>query len=222
MNKIKLSRIEIITKIIQSKTSKIMALRSGTTSKKNDLMSQQIANSLKMSAYLNKNTFSSATALPPEENRLNMKDIVSKGSNPVWLRKGEVDDKSYRIAQRRKYYKEQIANFKKKNKGNFANCHKCGQGGHFAHECMNTLDVGNLEREKTNKEISEDLLEKIKFAKKVKKRMKKKKEKKERKEIKKRKKKERKKEKKKKEKAKRKRSRSIEKRRRRGERENFN
>jgi hypothetical protein len=72
-----------------------MALRSGTTGKKNDMMQQQIANSLKMSAYLNKNTFSSSTALPPEENRLNMKDIVSKGGNPIWLRnEGEEDPKS--------------------------------------------------------------------------------------------------------------------------------
>lgn len=155
-----------------------MALRSGNTSKKNDLMSQQIANSLKMSAYLNKNTFSSATALPPEENRLNMKDIVSKGSNPVWLRKAEGNEQGYKNAQRRKYYKEQIANFKKKNNGGFANCEKCGQGGHFSHECMNTLDIGEFKREKTDKEISQDLLEKIKMAKKVKKKLKKKAEKK--------------------------------------------
>ena len=63
-----------------------MSLRSAKDQKKNEIMSQQIANSLKMSAYLNKNTFSSSTALPPEENRLNMKDIVSKAGNPIWQR----------------------------------------------------------------------------------------------------------------------------------------
>jgi 4-amino-4-deoxy-L-arabinose transferase-like glycosyltransferase len=105
-----------------------MALRSGPSSKKNDMMSQQIANSLKMSAYLNKNTFSSATALPPEENRLNMKDIVSKGSNPVWLRKGEVDVRSY-PRHRERHFKGQLVSYKKDKKGNKGmGCRKCGQG----------------------------------------------------------------------------------------------
>ena len=72
-----------------------MALRGPNQGKNNDMMQQQINNSLKMSAYLNKNTFSSQTALPPEENRLNMKDIVSKGMNPIWLRgEGGEDPKS--------------------------------------------------------------------------------------------------------------------------------
>ena len=53
---------------------------------------KQIANSLTMSAYLNKNTFSSSTALPPEENRLNMRDIISKGSAQIWQR-GEDKEK---------------------------------------------------------------------------------------------------------------------------------
>lgn len=83
-----------------------MALRSAPTDKNKDMMSQQIANSLKMSAYLNKNTFSSSTALPPEENRLNMKDIVSKGGNPIWLRnEGEEDPRDKgRSSNRRSNY----------------------------------------------------------------------------------------------------------------------
>ena len=106
-----------------------MALRSGTSAKKNDLMSQQIANSLKMSAYLNKNTFSSATALPPEENRLNMKDIVSKGSNPVWLRREEMEQKKGGAGYRDKHLAEHLVALKsQKSKNKLTGCRKCGQG----------------------------------------------------------------------------------------------
>ena len=102
-----------------------MALRQPQEVKKNDMMSQQIANSLKMSAYLNKNTFSSSTALPPEENRLNMKDIVSKGANPIWLRReGEEGvEPTTKVPARRTGYSEDM-----QNGGADASCQKCGQG----------------------------------------------------------------------------------------------
>jgi len=101
-----------------------MALRSGGSSKKNDIMAQQIANSLKMSAYLNKNTFSSSTALPPEENRLNMKDIVSKSGNPIWRQKIEGEQPSYehRKSERQEERQLRQSSLQKDSSG----CKKCG------------------------------------------------------------------------------------------------
>lgn len=79
-----------------------------------------------MSAYLNKNTFSSATALPPEENRLNFLDIISKGSNPIWQRNQpeESKDSKSKFSHRRPNQTEEDI----QNQIQLANCSKCGQG----------------------------------------------------------------------------------------------
>ena len=101
-----------------------MALRSAKDQKRNEIMSQQIANSLKMSAYLNKNTFSSATALPPEENRLNFLDIISKGSNPIWKRNEPEENKETKSkfsVRRPNQTEEDIY-----TQIQLANCSKCG------------------------------------------------------------------------------------------------
>ena len=103
-----------------------MALRTGTNSKKNDMMSQQIANSLKMSAYLNKNTFSSSTALPPEENRLNMSDILSKSAGPIWKKKEKVIRRHYKNFGPSRHSTDDV--FSSKKHSTVASCRLCGQG----------------------------------------------------------------------------------------------
>ena len=53
-------------------------------------------NFMKMAAYMNKNTFSSVTTLPPEENRLYIGSNISKNRLPLWQKEGDVNGRQAR------------------------------------------------------------------------------------------------------------------------------
>ena len=84
-----------------------------------------------MSAYLNKNTFSSATALPPEENRLNMQDIIAKSQNSIWKVDNEAQPGTFERLRNEKYEIDEISNLHLRNKRRRREekkigCGKCG------------------------------------------------------------------------------------------------
>ena len=101
--------------------------------KKNDLKIQ-MDNFAKMAAYMNKNTFSSVTTLPPEENRLYIGGNMPKNKQPLWVKDGEMVDYSNPLptsenAERDQFSKDLLMKMAATSEGDqFSRCRKCGQG----------------------------------------------------------------------------------------------
>lgn len=100
--------------------------------KKNDLKIQ-MDNFMKMAAYMNKNTFSSVTTLPPEENRLYIGSNISKNRLPLWQKDGDNDARRNRepgeTAERDQFMKDQMMGVGlDADTEKFFRCKKCGQG----------------------------------------------------------------------------------------------
>ncbi len=100
--------------------------------KKNDLKIQ-LDNFMKMAAYMNKNTFSSVTTLPPEENRLYIGSNISKNRLPLWQKEGDTDGKGLREAgatsEQDQFSKDQLMGITlDPETEKFYRCRKCGLG----------------------------------------------------------------------------------------------
>ena len=99
--------------------------------KKNDLKIQ-MDNFNKMAAYMNKNTFSSVTTLPPEENRLYIGSNLSKNKLPLWQKDNDVDAKKPvpgEGVERDQFIKDQMMGMKEdKEIDKLLRCKKCGHG----------------------------------------------------------------------------------------------
>ena len=97
--------------------------------KKNDLKIQ-MENFARMAAYTNKNTFSSVTNLPPEENRLYIRDPIPN-KQPLWVKDGDLTDVNKPLpvtenSERDQFNKELLMRLGQ-TEGE-SRCRKCGQG----------------------------------------------------------------------------------------------
>lgn len=89
-----------------------------------------------MAAYMNKNTFSSGTALPPEENRLYIGSNLSKNRLPLWQKEGEQGEPRRAPGEgveKDQFLKEQAMGMKElpPETEQFSKCKKCGHGKHL-------------------------------------------------------------------------------------------
>ena len=97
--------------------------------KKNDLKIQ-MDNFMKMAAYMNKNTFSSMTTLPPEENRLYIGGNLAKNKGVLWKKEEQGDERTALASagpERDQYLKDQMMNMREQPDAILL-CKKCGQG----------------------------------------------------------------------------------------------
>ena len=101
--------------------------------KKNDLKIQ-MDNFAKMAAYMNKNTFSSVTTLPPEENRLYIGGNLPKNKQPLWLKDSDPTDFSKPLpvteaVEKEQYVKDTMMGVRSGSEmDKFLRCRKCGHG----------------------------------------------------------------------------------------------
>ena len=99
--------------------------------KKNDLKIQ-MDNFAKMAAYMNKNTFSSVTTLPPEENRLYIGGNMPKNKQPLWVKDGDLTDTTQPLpvtenSERDQFSKELYMRLGS-NDPESSRCRKCNPG----------------------------------------------------------------------------------------------